>query len=115
MNQDPLKECMFKSLFKENLDGEKLTTSAELIETLLNLSEGTEEDVRSSEMRVQEVEKIFEGLILKELPKHLKYAFLGEDKSKPVIIASDLTSEKEKEVVETLRKYKELYLVQWRI
>ena len=59
---------MFKSLYKENLDGEKLIASAELIETLLNLSEGTEEDVRSSEMIVQEEEKIFEGLILKKLP-----------------------------------------------
>ena len=36
MNQDPLEECMFKSLYKENLDGKKLTASAELIETVLN-------------------------------------------------------------------------------
>ena len=43
---------------------------------------------------MQEEEKSFEGLILKELPKHLKYAFLGEEKSKPVIIAAYLTVEK---------------------
>ena len=43
---------MFKSLYKENLDGEKLISSAELIEIVLNLSEGNEEDVRSSEVRV---------------------------------------------------------------
>ena len=36
------------------------------------------------------------------MPKHLKYAFLGEEKSKPVIIAADLTTEKEKEVVKIL-------------
>ena len=107
MNQDPLEECMFKSQYKENLDREKLTASAELIETMLNLSEGNEKDVMSSEVRVQEAEKSPEGLILKELPKHLKYAFLREEKSKPLIIASDLNLEKEKEVVETLRKYKE--------
>ena len=89
------------------MDEEKLNASVELIETVLNLSEWNEEDVRSSEVRVQEAEKSSDGLILKELPKHLKYAFLGEEKSKPLIIASDLTSEKEKEVVETLRKYKE--------
>ena len=45
--------------------------------------------------------------ILKELPKHLKYAFLGKEKSKPVTIAADLTSKKEEKVVETLKKYKE--------
>ena len=99
MNQDPLEECMFKSLYKENLDEEKLISSDELIEIVLNLSEGNEEDVRSGEVRVKEAEKSYEGLILKKLPKHLKYAFLGEEKSKLVIIASYLTSEKEKEVV----------------
>ena len=44
---------MLKSLYKENLDGEKLTASFELIETVLNLSEGNQKDVRSSEVRVQ--------------------------------------------------------------
>ena len=78
-----------------------------MIETVLNLSEENEEDVKSSEVRVQEAKKSYDGLILKELPKHLKYAFLGEEKSKLVIIASNLTSEKEKEVIETLKKYKE--------
>ena len=75
------------------MDEEKLNVSVELIETVLNLSEWNEEDVRSSEVRVQEAEKSSDGLILKELPKHLKYTFLGEEKSKPLIIASDLTSE----------------------
>ena len=44
---------------------------------------------------------------MKELPKHLKYVFLGEEKSKLVIIALDLTIEKEQKVVEILRKHKE--------
>ena len=71
---------------------------------MLSLSE---EIVKSSDIEVQEVEKNSEGLILKQFPKHLKYAFLGEEKSKLVIIAVDLTSKKERKVVETLRKYKE--------
>ena len=58
---------------------------------MLNLSEGIEEDVKSSEVRVQEAKKSYDGIILKEIPKHLKYALLGEEKSKPTIIASDLT------------------------
>ena len=106
MNQDSLEECIFRSLYKEILEEEQLNASAELIETMLNLSEGNEENVRSIEVKVQEAEKSSDGLILKELPKHIKYAFLGEEKSKPVIIVANLTLEKDKEVVETLRKYK---------
>ena len=45
---------------------------------------------------MQEEEKSSEELILKELPKHLKYVFLGKEISKPVIIVANLTTEKEK-------------------
>ena len=99
MNQDPLEECMPKSTYKESLDGEELNASAELIETVLNLSEENEEDVKGNEMKVQEAGKSSKGLILKELPKHFKYAFLGEEKPKPVIIAVDLTLKKKEESV----------------
>ena len=44
---------------------------------------------------------------MKELPKHLKYAFLGAEKSKLVIIATDLKEEKEQKLLQILRKYKE--------
>ena len=44
---------------------------------------------------------------MKELPKHLKYAFLGAEKSKLVIMLADLTEEKELKLIEILRKYKE--------
>ena len=53
------------------------------------------------------MEKSSEGLILKELPKHLKYVFLGAKRAQPVIIAADLTVEKEKKLIGILRKYKE--------
>ena len=49
-------------------------------------------------------EKSVEGLVLKEFPKHLKYAFLGEERSKPIILAVDLTTEKEQKVVKMLKK-----------
>lgn len=39
---------------------------------------------------------------LKELPKHLKYAFLGEGETLPVIIASNLTREQEKKLMKVL-------------
>ena len=49
----------------------------------------------------------YEGLILKEIPKHMKYTFLGAEKSKLVIISPDLTEEKRQKLIDILRKYKE--------
>ncbi|XP_057786366.1 uncharacterized protein LOC131003830 [Salvia miltiorrhiza] len=46
-------------------------------------------------------------LELKSLPKHLKYIFLGETDTLPVIINSELTPEDESKVKKTLGKYKE--------
>ncbi|KAK1430664.1 hypothetical protein QVD17_13567 [Tagetes erecta] len=43
---------------------------------------------------------------LKELPKHLKYAFLGDSQTLPVIIASNLQSKHEEALLEVLKRYK---------
>ena len=43
---------------------------------------------------------------LKELPKHLKYAYLGDAKTLPVIIASDLNAIQEEKLLRVLREYK---------
>ncbi|KAD4179197.1 hypothetical protein E3N88_27788 [Mikania micrantha] len=43
---------------------------------------------------------------LKELPKHLKYAFLGEDQTLPVIIASHLEKEQEEALLRVLKDHK---------
>ena len=82
---------------------QKLNARAELIEIVLNLSEETKDGKKESELKVQEEDKSSKGLILKQLPKHLKYAILGEKKSK-LVIAIDSTSEKEEKVVEILKK-----------
>ena len=46
-------------------------------------------------------------LELKTLPSTLKYAFLDEEKAKPVIISSKLDMKEEEQLVEVLRKNKE--------
>ena len=43
---------------------------------------------------------------MKPLPSHLKYAFLEDNQKFPVIIASELSSEEEKKLLNVLRKYK---------
>ncbi len=46
-------------------------------------------------------------LELKDLSENLKYAFLGENKTLPVIIASNLTKEQEEKLLSILRKNQE--------
>ncbi|RDX82431.1 hypothetical protein CR513_36780, partial [Mucuna pruriens] len=43
---------------------------------------------------------------LKPLPKHLKYAYLGDNQQFLVIIANNLIGEQEEKLLEVLRKYK---------
>ncbi|CAN6586318.1 unnamed protein product [Malus baccata var. baccata] len=45
-------------------------------------------------------------LELKPLPSHLRYVFLGEDKTLPVIISSSLTAQEESKLVRVLKEYK---------
>ena len=61
----------------------------------------------SNEEKVKEIETSSEGLTLKELPRHLKYDFLGPEKVKPVIISAALNELEEHKLLEILKKYKE--------
>ena len=71
-----------------------MNSNFELKEVVLSLNERRAEKSSSCEEKVSEVNTSSEGLILKELPEHLKYAFLKAEKSKPVIILADLTDTK---------------------
>ena len=44
---------------------------------------------------------------MKELPRHLKYEFLEQEKRKPVIISAALIEAEEQKLLVILRKYKE--------
>ncbi|XP_052625040.1 uncharacterized protein LOC128132484 [Lactuca sativa] len=46
-------------------------------------------------------------LELKTLPEHLKYAYLGDKETFPVIISTKLSTKEEEELVTTLKEYKE--------
>ncbi|CAN6685977.1 unnamed protein product [Malus baccata var. baccata] len=45
-------------------------------------------------------------LELKPLPDHLKYVFLGNDETLPVIVSSSVTAHEEEKLVKVLREYK---------
>ena len=53
--------------------------------------------------------KTHDELVLKELPKNLCYAFLGENDTKPVIISSALNENMETKLLEELKKNMEAF------
>ena len=93
--------------YLESIDYELLPSSLQNKETVLSLNENSQEHVCSKEQKATEQETSAEGLISKELPSHLKYAFLEPEKGKPVIISTALTEIEEQKLLKILRKYKE--------
>ena len=89
MKENSFDDYIFSSFYNDEFKKEEL-----IVETVLSLNERSIDNLNREE-KVKVEEKISEGLVLKEFPKHLKYVFLGEERSKPVIIAANLTVEKE--------------------
>ena len=84
-----------------------MNSNFKLKDSVFSVGENSVERSNNYEEKVAEENKSSEGLTLKELPEHLKYAFLQIEKGKPVIISAGLTRLEEKKLLETLRKYKE--------
>ena len=102
--QNSINENEMNFQYIEAHDVEYLNSSFEFKETTLSIKEISTKISSNDEEKKQGVEKSSEGLIMKELPKHLKYAFLGAERAQPVIIATDLTEEKEKKLLQILKK-----------
>ena len=111
-----MKDCNFHNSINENeknfqyleqLEVEFLNTNVKLNKAVLSVEENNAEKSSSYKDEAVEENTSSKGLILKELPKHLKYPFLQPEKGKPVIIAAELTELEEHKLLETLIKYKE--------
>ena len=74
-----------------------------MIETILTFEASEEEFVLEEEKNTPD------GLVLKELPKDLKYAFLGKNDTKPVIISSELGKDMEIKMLRVLEKIFEAF------
>ena len=70
----------------ESVDCELRHSNLQNRESVLSLNENSQENSSSQENKATKKETSAEGLFLKELPSHLKYAFLEPEKGKPVII-----------------------------
>ena len=94
---------MTKSLTTAAIGGEDLSSTPELIETILALQENEEESVLGEERQTPD------GLVLKELLKGLKYAFLGCNDTKPVIIYSKIDNDMEVNLLGVLERNSEAF------
>ena len=101
--QTPLEKVLTNTL-------ECLTTEEEKeVQSCLKELEG-EQESSPGEMNFEELKKDKPAketkVELKTLPEHLKYVFLGETKTKLVIIIKSLKKEEEDQMVEILKKHK---------
>ncbi|XP_072064379.1 uncharacterized protein [Arachis hypogaea] len=106
MQHPPKKEKHMRVKMIEELEEELLEANGqeeqeEEIEIEQDVSEEQVTEV-SSEDKTEEVSK----QELKPLPPHLKYAYLGEGDSLPVIINSSLSMEDETKLIEVLKNHK---------
>ena len=85
--------------YLERLEVEFLDSDVKLKKAVLSIEENNTEKSNSYKEKEVEVNKSSEGLILKELPEHLRYAFLQPKKKKPVIIAAGLIELEEKKTI----------------
>ena len=93
--------------YLESIDCEKLPSNLYNKEKVSSMNENNQDDVCSQGQKTIEQETSAEGLILKELPNHLKYVFLNPEKRNPIIISVALTESEEQKLLEIRRKYKE--------
>ena len=105
--QNEMNENEMNFQYLEHLEIEFLDSNVKLKKAVLSVEEDNTEKSRSYEEEVANVNKSSEGLIIKELPEHLEYAFLQPKKGKPVIISAELTELGKQKLLEILRKYQE--------
>ena len=111
--QNSMNENEMNSQYLEHLEVEFLDSNVKSKKVVLSVEENNTEKSSNSEKEDAEVNKCSEGLFLKQLPGHLKYAYLQPEKGKPVIIATGLTELVEQKLLEILKKYKEA--ISWSI
>ena len=99
------KEMNFQ--YPEGFDSDFLHIHLDSTEKVMSLGQNGIKQRDKNEEKEFHQETSEEGLVLKELPSHLKYAYLELPKNKLVIISSRLSDAKEQSLIENLKKHKE--------
>ena len=103
--QLPINENEMNFQYPEGVNSDFLHISLHSTENVMSLKQNGEKEFHQ--------ETSAEGLVLKEFPSHLKYAYLELPKNKPVIISARLSDTEEQNLLTILKKYKEL--IAWSI
>ncbi|CAN6544086.1 unnamed protein product [Malus baccata var. baccata] len=97
-------ETATKEPHGKNEESIAMPPSEEVIEMMAALESLPSQSVSTNKLLPSVVQP--PTLELKPLPSHLKYVFLGEDETLPVIISSSLTALEESKLVRVLKEYK---------
>ncbi|CAL9019012.1 unnamed protein product, partial [Prunus brigantina] len=112
---EPIEACITQSIRKEEVDSLEAVISPLLLELVCSMDSYIEVGKRYAnqfESLPPPTNKVLPSIVqapeleLKQLPKHLKYAYLGESETLPVIIASQLGPSDEKKLLRVLKEHK---------
>ncbi|KAI3782083.1 hypothetical protein L2E82_12115 [Cichorium intybus] len=115
ISSDPLSLVLNNDLDEEKI--EELVEKFELNEDLKTMVKAVEErkDLKNKQVMMQlpnSTEKLLPSVVkgpkleLKTLPEHLKYVYLGNEETLPVIVSNKLTEKEEEELINLLKRYK---------
>ncbi|XP_015967868.1 uncharacterized protein LOC107491528 [Arachis duranensis] len=109
--QDSLGECMrldsVEAIVQDTFEEEELEGLTEEEKSASSEEAATTEVPVQGTLEEKNDKKEAPKLELKALPSTLKYAYLGENESYPVIINSALSQEQEEELLQVLQKHKD--------
>ncbi|CAL8175219.1 unnamed protein product [Prunus armeniaca] len=112
---EPIEACITQSIRKEEVNSLEAVISPLLFELVCSMDSYIEVGKRYAnqfESLPPPTNKVLPSIVqapeleLKQLPKHLKYAYLGENETLPVIIASHLEPNDEKKLLRVLKEHK---------
>ena len=105
--QLPINENEMNFQYLEGVNSDFPHISLHSTEKVLSLKQNSMNNGDNNEEKEFHQETSAEGLVLKELPSHLKYAYLELPKSKPVIISARLSDAEEQKLLKILKNYQE--------
>ena len=105
--QLPINENEMNFQYLEGVNSDFLHISLHSTENVMSLKQNGMIKGDNNEEKEFHQETSAEGLVLKELPSHLKYAYLELPRSKPVIFFARLSYAEEQKLLEILKKYQE--------
>ena len=105
--QLPINENEMNFQYIEGVNSDFTHISLHSTENVMSLKQNNKDNGVNKEEKEFHQETSREGLVLKELPSHLKYAYLELPKSKPVIISARLSDAEEHKLLKILKNYQE--------